>query len=211
MLWGIGPKAKERLRSAKVSTIGALAQLQANQLQSLFGERGPELAARAQGIDNRPVAVSHERRSISSERTFRTDIGDEIALRRVMLGMSEQLGRRLRKEGLAGSTVRIKLRWPDFQTITRQSRLDQPTNQDMEIFHAAWELFQASWKVGKKVRLLGVAVSDLGDQVRQLDLFDQSWAHDDRLMEAIDKIRSKFGKHALRRASSLNKEERGKQ
>jgi DNA polymerase-4 len=205
MLWGIGPKAKDRLNESQVRTIGALAKLQEHQLRGLFGERGPELAARAQGIDNRPVAVSHKRRSISSERTFGEDVSDETELRRVMLGMAEQLGRRLRKENLAGSTVRIKLRWPDFETITRQVRLDQPTNQDNEIFQAAWDLFQVSWKVGMKVRLLGVGVADLGDQVRQLDLFDQSWEFDDRLMGAIDQIRSKYGRHALRRASSIKK------
>jgi len=207
MLWGIGPKAKERLIESNVSTIGALAQVPPNKLQALFGERGPELAARARGIDKRPVAVSHKRRSISSERTFREDISEQAELRRVMLAMCEGLGRRLRKEDLAGSTVRIKLRWPDYQTITRQTRLDQPTNQDTEIFQAALELFLASWKVGKKVRLLGIGIADLGNQVRQLDLFDQSWEHDDRLMEAIDNIRDRFGRDALRRASSLNKKE----
>ena len=207
MLWGIGPKAKAKLKESNVSTIGALAELPAHELQSLFGERGPELAARSQGIDNRPVTERHTRRSISSERTFREDISDETKLCRVMRGMCEELGTRLRKEGLAGSTVRIKLRWPDYQTITRQARLDQPTNQDKEIFQAALELFLASWKLGKKVRLLGVGIADLGNQVRQLDLFEQSWEHDDRLMEAIDNIRDRFGRQALRRASSLKKKE----
>jgi DNA polymerase-4 len=205
LLWGIGPKAKEKLKESKVTTIGALAQLPEQKLRILFGERGPELAARARGIDHRPVTISHRRRSISSERTFREDIGEETQLRRVMLGMCEELGGRLRKEGLAGSTVRIKIRWPDFETITRQTRVDQPTNQDKEIFQVAWDLFKATWKVGRKVRLLGVGVADLGDQVRQLDLFDPSWQHDDRLMEAIDQIRNKYGRHALRRASSLKK------
>jgi DNA polymerase-4 len=207
MLWGIGPKTKERLIALNVTTIGSLAKLSTAQLHSYFGERGPELAARAKGIDDRPVAVSHKRRSISSERTFRKDIGEEQVLQRVMLGMSEQLGSRLRKEGVAGSTVRIKIRWPDFQTITRQVRLDQPTNQDKEIYEAAQSLFQATWREGKKVRLLGVGVSDLGEQVRQLDLFDPTWAQDERLMEAIDEIRDRYGRKALRRASSLRKQD----
>jgi DNA polymerase-4 len=131
------------------------------------------------------------------------DISNEDELRRILLSMSEELGSRLRKKELAGSTVRIKLRWPDFNTITRQVKLNQPTNQDQEIFSHARDLFQSAWKEGKAVRLLGIGVADLGSQVRQLSLFDHTWEADKRLLNAIDRIRKKYGRHALRRASSL--------
>jgi DNA polymerase-4 len=208
MLWGIGPKTKEKLVGVGIRTIGELAEITPERLQKLFGDRGLELAARAQGIDDRPVVESHSRRSISSERTFREDISNQVELRRNLLTMSEELGRRLRKENLAGSTVRIKIRWPDFKTITRQVRLSQPTNQDREIFKNAFELFLAAWKDGQEVRLLGVGVADLGSQARQLSLFDPSWQEDERLLEAIDRIREKYGKQALRRASSLKRMDR---
>ena len=117
--------------------------------------------------------------------------------------MSEELGSRLREESLAGSTVRIKIRWPDFRTMTRQTRLEQPTDQDDEIYQAALQLFRQVWKPGRKVRLLGVGVSDLGQKIRQLQLFDRSWQEEDRLLGAIDVIREKFGRNALRRASAL--------
>ncbi len=210
MLWGVGPKSKERLVEAGVDTIGALARLSDAQLIALFGERGPELAARAHGRDERPVMESHARRSISIERTFAEDLSDGERLRRILISMSEELGGRLRKERLAGNTVRIKLRWPDFSTITRQVRLDQPTDHDTEIFEAAYGLFRATRKRGQKVRLLGIAVADLGPQVRQLDLFDTSWMQDGRLLEAVDSIRKKFGRDALRRASSLRKKQERK-
>lgn len=210
MLWGIGPKAKNKLLEAGIVTIGALAKLPLVKFQHLYGERGPELAARAQGIDDRPVSESHIRRSMSSERTFREDISSGTELRRKLLNMSEELGSRLRKEGIAGSTVRIKIRWPDFKTITRQVRLSQPTNQDQEIFKNAVDLLQSAWKDGQKVRLLGIGIADLRIQVRQLALFDKSWEEDVRLLEAIDRIRGKYGRHALRRASSLKQDNRRK-
>lgn len=203
MLWGIGPKSKEILLRIGITTIGAIAALSERQLKELFGERGPELAAKAKGYDDRPVEESHTRRSISSEHTYPKDVSDETQLHRTLLIMSEELGGRLRHEGLAGTTVRIKVRWPDFNTITRQIRLDQPTDQDEEIYQTSLQLFQAVWKKGKKVRLLGIGVSDLGSPMRQLHLFDRSWEEESRLLEAIDAIRDRFGRDALRRASVL--------
>jgi DNA polymerase-4 len=210
MLWGIGPKSRDRLLENGITTIGDLAALSSSELQAKFGERGLELAARAKGEDARPVLESQRRRSISSERTFAEDKSDTLELRRLIRSLSEDLGRRLRKKGLAGSTVRIKLRWPDFQTITRQMKLEQPTDQDLEIYNAASSLFTVAWKEGQKIRLLGVGIADLGAPLRQLSLFDRSWEEDERLLNAIDKIRAKYGSKALQRASSLRPDERGK-
>lgn len=203
MLWGVGPKSRDRLLEMGIRTIGDISTLSTERLKEMFGERGPDLAARARGDDPRPVTTTHRRRSISNERTFAKDISDGGELRRIILSISEGLGRRLRKKGLAGSTVKIKIRWPDFETITRQVRLDQPTDQDTEIFEAASKLFSNARKPYQKVRLLGVGVTDLGKRVRQLDLFDRTWEEDERLFDAIDQIRNKYGRGALRRASSL--------
>jgi DNA polymerase-4 len=203
MLWGVGPKTRERLLGLGISTIGGISSISEDRLVKLFGERGPDLAEKARGVDPRPVSTSLRRRSISSERTFPEDLDDEAELRRNILSISEGLGRRLRKKGLAGTTVRVKIRWPDFETITRQIRLPQPTDQDSEIFEAANELFSKAWRRRRKVRLIGVGVSDLGKPVRQLQLFDSSWQEDERLLEAIDQIRDKYGRQALRRASAL--------
>jgi DNA polymerase-4 len=203
MLWGVGPKSRDRLLEMGIRTIGDISTLSTERLKEMFGERGPDLAARARGDDPRPVTTTHRRRSISNERTFAKDISDGGELRRIILSISEGLGRRLRKKGLAGSTVKIKIRWPDFETITRQVRLDQPTDQDTEIFEAASKLFSNARKPYQKVRLLGVGVTDLGKRVRQLDLFDRKWEEDERLFDAIDQIRNKYGRGSLRRASSL--------
>jgi DNA polymerase IV len=109
----------------------------------------------------------------------------------------------LREAGLAGSTVKLKLRWSDFTTLTRQATLVQPTDQDGEIYRAAESLLDATWPKGKPVRLIGVGVSGLGAPRRQLELFDRAWEQDGRLMQAVDSIRARFGQQALQRAANL--------
>lgn len=203
MLWGIGPKSEARLAELEIRTIGQLARLSDARAGQLFGDWGMELAARARGRDDRAVADSYEPRSLSAEQTFAKDVSSESKLRSCLLEMSERVGRRLRQAELAGSTVRIKLRWPDFATITRQSRLAQPTDQDQEIFRAAWLLFQANWRQGRAIRLLGVGLSDLAPPVRQLGLFDRAWQDDRRLLQAIDRLREKYGSDVLTRAGEL--------
>ncbi|MFP3855127.1 MAG: hypothetical protein ACLFWD_12630, partial [Anaerolineales bacterium] len=113
----------------------------------------------------------------------------------------ERVGRRLRRGGYAGSTVKLKIRWPDFITLTRQVRLEQPTDLDDEIYEAAKGLLHKVWRPGRPVRLIGVGVSDLGPPIRQLDFFDQSWQRDERLLKAVDEIRHKFGSSALQRGN----------
>lgn len=205
MLWGVGPKTQAFFHRQGILTIGGLANLPQARLRELFGERGLELASQARGEDDRPVVEEHEARSMSSETTFARDLTDEHDLKQVLRGQSEEVGRRLRESQLAGRTVRIKLRWTDFSTITRQARLRQPTDQDGEIYQVAQALFEKAWRRGKPVRLLGVGVSSLEAPVRQLSLFDRSWEEDERLLKAVDQIRSRYGDQALQRAASLNR------
>ncbi len=203
MLWGVGPKTQAVLKQAGVETIGDLAGLPTDRLALLFGDRGTDLAASAKGEDDSPVEEWHEARSMSSETTFARDLSNGEELRHTLRQLSDDVGGRLREEGLAGTTVRVKLRWPDFKTITRQRRLGQPTNQDGEIYEAALELFEGTWRRNQAVRLIGVAVSGLGPPARQLGLFDRSWEEDSRLLAAVDAIRAKYGKGAVQRASDL--------
>ncbi len=206
MLWGVGPKTCDQLDKLKIRSVGELAIVSLERLKLLFGERGLDLIAKAKGVDRSAVASVRERRSISSERTFASDVAEYRVLDRSLRRMSEELGSRLRKEGLAGSTVRIKVRWPDFSTITRQARLQQPSDQDGEIYRAANRLFRKAWHESAAVRLLGVGVSNLGPPARQLELFSHSWENDENLLKAIDSIRKRYGPDALRRADSLRGE-----
>lgn len=204
MMWGVGPKSSKRFAELGIRTIGDLAGLPETRLTQLFGARGTDLASRAKGLDDRPVQELRDRRSVSAERTFPKDVDSMQDLRRHLLHLSERVGTRVRRAGMVGSTVRIKLRWPDFSTFTRQMRLSQPTDQDGEIYAAALKLFTDNWRPGKAVRLLGVGIADLGSPMRQLELFDRGWEQDHKLLRAVDDIREKYGYRALRRAGSMS-------
>ena len=206
MLWGVGPKTRDRLAERGVHTIGDMANMSAHTLIESLGDNGLELASRARGEDDRPVMEGRDPKSMSAERTFSSDISDWSVLRTVILRLSETVGRRLRKAELAGHTIRIKVRWPDFTTKTRQIRLEQPTDRERIIFDESRKLFQGLWKKGQAVRLLGVGVSDLHQPIRQLDLFDRQWDRDERLQQAIDSIRNQYGPDSLRRAGGLRKQ-----
>lgn len=201
MLPGVGPKTGARLEAIKVRTIGDLASLPTEVLYNTFGERGRDLATSALGRDSRKVVEGREARTMSAERTFAKDVADLDMLEAALRELSERVGRRLRRTGIGGFTVRIKLRWPDFSTITRQMRLAQPTDQDAEIFSAARALFHKEWRPGRKIRLLGVGVAQLGEHPRQLELFDRQWQQDARLLKALDDIRARYGPQAVQRAT----------
>jgi DNA polymerase-4 len=200
-LWGVGPITAERLHELGVYTIGDLAGWSVDDLTRRFGKHGYDLARRAQGIDDRPLETEHETKSISQETTFSKDVRSGAVLRRTLLQQSESVGRRLRSAGLAGTTVKIKLRWPDFTTLTRQVTLDQPSNQDGEIFEAAITLLEENWRNGQAVRLIGVGVSGLGSPVRQLSLWGDSAEKGRRLQSALDELRERFGKDVLQRGA----------
>lgn len=202
-LWGVGPKTAERLAQLGVRTIGDIARWPEADLSRRFGKHGQDLARRAKGIDHRPVETAHETKSISQETTFVRDIYEEAALRRTLRQLSEGVGRRLRKSGLSGTTVKIKLRWADFTTLTRQLTLEHATDLDDEIYEAAGQLFEQTWPPGKRVRLLGVGVSGFETPARQLSLWDHTPEPDRRLQDTLDDLHDRFGDQAVRRGSAL--------
>ncbi|MGC9347206.1 MAG: DNA polymerase IV [Anaerolineae bacterium] len=202
-LWGVGPKTAAALRHLGIKTIGDLARWPEDDLIRRFGEHGRDLARRARGIDDRDVITEHDVKSISHEVTFADDVTDEAELRRTVCRLAEDVGRRLRRAELAGTTVKIKLRWSDFTTLTRQTTLPQPADQDREITQTALRLLEDNWPQGKPVRLIGVGVSNLMDPVRQLNLWDDTIERGQRLQEAVDELRDRFGRDAIRRAIEI--------
>ncbi len=203
-LWGIGPKSTERLGEIGVKTIGDLLKIPERQLAYHFGKMGAELLERARGIDDRPVVTSHAAKSVSQETTFEKDIQDKAQLERTLRYLSEKVCRRLRKNNICGSTVRLKLRWADFTTISRQVRLRQPTDQDGIVYEVVCDLFRGAWTPGTPVRLLGVGVSGLGPGQHQLSLWDTQTEKERRLLRAIDELRERYGKQIIQRASEID-------
>ncbi len=203
-LWGVGPKTAENLRRMGLRTVGDIARYPAKELERRFGRHGADLAQRARGEDDRPVEPEREAKSISKETTFARDEADAETLKRTLRQLSEQVGQRLRRNELRATTVRLKLRWRDFTTITRQSKHENTVDQDEEIYRAALDLFEAAWRKGRPVRLIGVGVSGLEQGDRQLGLWEDPTSQEKRkLQSALDDLRDRFGNSIIQRGSDL--------
>jgi DNA polymerase IV len=197
-LFGVGPKTAARLEEMGFFTIGQMADATSSTLTAAFGKYGFDLARHARGIDDSPVVVEHEVKSISQETTFDKDTSDRKKLIDTLQSLSAQVAYRLRNEGVCALTVRIKLRWPDFRTHTRQITLTQPTDQDGIILAAAIKLFDGLWENGRAVRLIGVGAAQLSEPVQQMSLWDTPTEKEHRLLTAMDELRQRYGKNAIR-------------
>jgi DNA polymerase-4 len=151
------------------------------------------------------VVTEREQKSISQETTFTRDIGDEAELLRVLHDMASGVARELRRSGLCASTVKLKLRWPDFTTPTRQMTLAQPSDDSEQIYATARQLFTRIWQAGQKVRLVGVGVSGLSDQPRQMGLFDVPDERAEKLTATVSAMRARFGEKAIVRGSEMRR------
>jgi DNA polymerase IV len=199
MLWGVGPKTATRLAELGIHTIGDIAHWPEQELIILFGENGRELSRHARGMDDRPITTEYEAKSISQETTFVHDVRDDKMLASTLHDLSEQVGRRLRQSDLAGTTVKLKIRWPDFTTLTRQSTLPQPTDQGRVIASTAADLLKSVRACGQAVRLIGVGVSHLGPPIRQLLLWDDGGEKSRKLQEAVDALQEKYGSKVIQK------------
>jgi DNA polymerase-4 len=209
-LWGVGPKTAQKLAELSILTIGEIAAWPAADLARRFGQHGDDLARRARGRVDRPLVTVRAAKSISQETTFARDVADRAMLERTLREQAGEIARKLRREDLMGTTVKLKIRWPDFTTPTRQLTLPQPTDEVETIAEAALRLFGQIWPSGQAVRLIGVGISGLGSPPRQLSLWDapaaptpEELAHQQRVQAALAAIQARFGAAAVRRASEL--------
>jgi DNA polymerase-4 len=201
MLWGVGPKTEKRLAEVGVHRIGELAALGEPTLASMLGENGRDLARHALGQDDRPVVTERATKSISQENTFSRDVSDDKALDAALKELAIQVGKNLRQENLAGTTVKLKLRWPDFTTLTRQTTLAVATDQGEEIYQIARELLNKVREKGRAVRLIGVGISNLGPPARQMELWGQQNEKARKLQSVLDDLQRKYGKNIIDRGS----------
>ena len=204
-LFGLGPKTAPRVEALGIRTLGELRGAKTDRLRPVFGRYAERLQQRAAGIDDRAVIPDLEEVQISTEETFDEDIADHARLRAELHRLADRSGQRLRDRRLMASCVTVKIRRGDFTTYTRQRHIEPPTQQTRVIARVAVELLE-SWLATQPdaaLRLLGVGVSQLAPAV-QLDLFTVAEsARNQDLDRAMDRIRDRFGRQALRRASSL--------
>jgi DNA polymerase-4 len=203
MLWGVGPKTAQRLSELGVHTIGDLAKWHESDLVRLFGENGRDLSRHARGIDNRPIVTERETKSVSQETTFAVDVVNERTLEKTLREQAAEVARQLRREHLAGRTIKLKIRWPDFTTLTRQVTLPSPTDLEDEIAATALRLMRQVRKPHQPVRLIGVGVSGLGPPVRQLGLWERDNEKLRRLQAAVDALQEKYGSDVIHRGEEL--------
>ena len=203
VIGGIGPKTAGRLEAAGIQTISQLRTAPEGSLAPVFGRYAVRMQRRAAGIDNRPVGRDSADKSISAEETFSTDIGDPGELRALLAVMVDKVAARLRRTSLSASVVTVKIRTPDFATVTRQRAFRPPGSDTRSILKIAVELLLHwfSEHPGARVRLLGVGVSSLVPD-QQLDLF-QVAEPPARLDTAVDSIRDRFGDASVKRGSDL--------
>jgi DNA polymerase-4 len=199
-IWGIGPKTAERLAGIGVKTIGDLRKLDPDVLARRLGTDSDHYRRLAFGLDDREVTGDGDAKSIGHEQTFGQDLTDPEAVRAVMLEQAEQVSARLRRHKLFAGGVTVKIRFGDFQTITRAKKLDAPSDTTQPIWHAARELFDAWAQHFKPVRLVGVTATRLSQGQSQLDLFGNAENEKQRRVEsAVDLITARFGRDAIGR------------
>lgn len=168
-LWGVGPKTEEALAKLDILTIGDLALWDEADLTRRFGKHGTDLARHARGLDDRPIETEHEIKSVSRETTFVDDILELDVLKTTLYELAEDVEKALKKHDLKGYTIKIKLRWSDFTTLTRQTTLDHRTQSAVEIYRVASDLLERHWQQ-RAVRLIGVGVSSFEEHASEVQL-----------------------------------------
>jgi len=204
-LWGVGRVTGQVFKQMGVNTIAELRRLPAETLHRRFGSSGEHFWKLAHGIDNRSVIPDRDAKSLSHETTFASDISDRDLLRAWLLELTENVARRLRRHELRGRLVQIKVRYSNFQTITRSQKLSEPTNSTDELWKATAELFSTGLPGGRRpVRLLGMGVSGIErSRLSQRTLFEHGRQQRGQLDAVADDIQKRFGSDALRRGSHL--------
>ena len=197
LLWGVGKALQRRLTEDGIARIGELARIGEAELVARYGRIGRRLFLFSRGEDDRPVDPDREAKSVSSEITLDEDVADLEKLRPILWRLAETVARRMKKAGVAGRGVTLKLKTSGFRTVTRARRLPGATRSAEEMFRAAEPLL-AREADGRAFRLIGIGTHDLVEagQVVQGDLFGAA-SPDGGVDKALDAVRERFGDDAI--------------
>jgi len=211
LIWGVGKAFAATLEGDGLRTIGQLQKLERGDLMKRYGTMGDRLYHLSRGEDERRVHPSQAAKSVSAETTFDTDMAKLPDLVPVLRALSEGVSSRLKKSGIAGRTVVLKLKTRDFRIRTRNRRLADPTQLADRIFSTGLQLLEKEVD-GTAYRLLGIGVSDLGDPGRAdpPDLVDVQARKRAMAEGAIDTLRAKFGGRAVETGYTFGKGHRGR-
>ena len=222
-LSGVGAASQERLHAAGIDTLGDLARTDEATVRRLLGKNGQVMRLRALGTDEAPLRAGREAKSISSEVTFAEDLTRREDVEAAIATQAAKVGRRLRLKGLRGSCLALKLKFDDLRVRSVQRQLARPTDDELAFTPLLFRMLDELWSDGVPLRLVGVALSDFGEDGRgvQETLFDvavEAPAEDDvrpllaneekrrGLLAATDQVKSRFGESAVRFGAELRNE-----
>lgn len=200
---GVGDSTFQVLKAMGIATIGDILKFSQEELEEQLGKWGIDLWYKAQGVHHGEVHEYHEAKSISTENTFEENSADMAFLLRELVRMTEKVAFELRQDEKLAGCVAVKIRYPDFETTSKQVSIDY-TYRDDELINVAKDLFDKLYRKGKPVRLLGVRLSELTNHAMQANLFDDA-EKTSNLYKAIDSVKTKFGRDSLLKARTIRK------
>ena len=200
-LWGVGRKTRETLELLGVKTIGDIAGLSLELLEKKFGKHGKHLYLSSSGLDERDVETERETKSVGHEFTFDSDLTEIEAIERELLQLSVMVAGRLRRNRLQGKTITLKVKYHDFNQITRSSTINEFIADSKRIYKEVLQLLKKTAAGQKPIRLLGISLSGLKPEngSAQQPLFPemQPGRKRDEINKALDAIQEKFGSTAI--------------
>jgi DNA polymerase-4 len=198
---GVGEHMYQALRELGIETIADVARQPVEVLENRFGKYGGDLWNKAHGIHHSEVVPYYEAKSISTESTFEENITDVNRLMTELVGMTERVAYELRQDNKMAGCIAVKIRYPDFETTSRQTTITY-TFYDDELIPKAKDLFHKLWRRGQPVRLMGVRLSELTDEAVQTNLFSDVEKKSE-LYKAIDDVKNRFGRNSLTKGGGL--------
>ena len=198
LLWGVGKALRQRLGKDGITLIGDLVRIDKAELVARYGKIGRRLALYARGEDDRRVDPEGKAKSLSSETTLDKDTAELDRLRPILWQLAETVARRMKKAGIVGKSVTLKLKTANFRLVTRSRRLKSATQSAEEMFQVAEPLLVHEAD-GRAFRLIGIGAHDLVEagQVAQGDLFGGFGPAESKVDKALDAVREKFGEDAI--------------
>jgi DNA polymerase-4 len=209
-LCGIGRKTHRQLALLGIRTCGDLGRFPVEMLRRRFGVTGERLVMMGRGRDDSPVIPDEEAgevKSVGHSTTLDRDISDRHEILRHLLQLSEMVGRRARRYGMAGKTVHLTVRYADFTTFGRQQTIPQPTNDSREIYGEAVRILD-TFVLEQPVRLLGVRITNLSCRCEQLPLFAGE-RRKTLAAGAMDAVNDRYGDFSVTFGTLMDNEEKG--
>jgi DNA polymerase-4 len=197
---GVGEQTEQILQHMGINTIADIHKSTPEVLEDRLGKWGIDLWHKAQGTHTSKVSAYHEAKSISTENTFDENVLDIKFLMKELVRMTEKIAHELRQDEKVAGCIAVKIRYPDFETTSRQTTIPYTAAED-EMIPVVKDLFHKLYKKGTPVRLMGVRLSELTNNAIQTNLFSDTEKKTD-LYKAIDEVKNRFGKASLHRASS---------